>query len=73
MNKTDLQQHACDARERRDPPSSSTQGRDVDPPARPALAVHRLARRPYVKPAFHHQIVFKQLLPKPDVRAAIDR
>jgi len=73
MEMTGVERLAFDASKKRDSPASCTQHDDSKTGARNAPGLRLLARRPYVKTAFEHQVVFKRLLLKPDGRATIDQ
>ena len=73
METIDIEQRALRAGKKRVSPSSRARYDDVKSPSRCTNGVAQVARRPYVKPAFEHQFVFKRLLMKADGTVAIDQ
>lgn len=73
MDETDIEQRGLNASKNRGAPCACTRDNAVKIPSQGARNLRPAARRAYIKPAFEHQIVFKQLLLKPDGTAASGR
>lgn len=72
MDATDMERSTFAEDATPDSPSAWTRDDHVNACASDVHMVQRHFRQPYVKPAFHHQIAFKQLLSRRHGNAAAD-